>query len=106
QQGIELGKALEHLLRAIDHPDDLTAPLDVDLLPRLELADVDLDRRSRRLGTLAWCPAPQERPRHSDRSHPSNDAGRTDQEPAFLLIDLALFCHRSPRLAHSQTCEL
>src|SRR5215471_7555831 len=89
QQGIELGKALEHLRRAIDHPDDLTAPLDVDLLPRLELADVDLDRRPRRLGALARRPAPQEWDRGRDRSDPANDAGRTDQEPALSRIDLA-----------------
>ena len=32
---------------------DLAAPLDVDLLAGLELADVDLDRRARRLRALA-----------------------------------------------------
>src|SRR5207253_9700629 len=50
---IELRQIGEHLRRAPDEPDDFAAPFDVDFLSRLDLADVDLDRRAGRLRTLA-----------------------------------------------------
>jgi hypothetical protein len=41
---------LASILGAVDHPHHFAPPLDVDLLSELELADIDLHRRARRLG--------------------------------------------------------
>ena len=53
EPGIELGQRREHRRRAVEHPAHLAAPLDGDDLARLDLADVDLDRRAGGLGALA-----------------------------------------------------
>src|SRR5205085_11478449 len=50
---IELRQIGKHLRRAMNHPDHLAAPFDVDSLARLELGDIDVDRRSGGFRSLA-----------------------------------------------------
>ena len=66
---------------------DLAAPLDVDLLARLDLADVDFDRRAGRLRALAREERHHERRRRRHAADAADDARRADQEAALALVD-------------------
>ena len=72
---------------------DLAAPFDVDLLAGLELADVDFDRRARRLGALAGPHAHAERHRGRDRADGADRRRGADQEPALSLVHASRIAH-------------
>ena len=65
---------------------DLAAPLDVDLLAGLDLADVDLDRRAGRLGALAREERHHERRRRRGDADAADHARRADQEAALPVV--------------------
>ena len=89
----ELRKRREHVGRALHDPAHLAAPLDVDLLARLELADVDLDRGAGRFRALAREERHHERHGCRDRADPAHDAGRADQEASLPLVHRCFGCH-------------
>ena len=79
---------------------DLAAPLDVDLLPGLDLADVDFDRRAGRLRALARPERHDERGRRRPTAPmpPTTDGG-ADQEAALVLVDYRFGRHPCLSLA-------
>ena len=87
---IKLRQGIEHVLGAIDDPDRLAAPLDGHHLTRLELGDVDLDRRTGGLGSLRWQHAGHERHERCDRADPqrlqSETTRRRRPQSTFSLI--------------------
>ncbi len=74
------------LVGAVDDPDRLAAPGDRHHVAGLETADVDLDRRTRRLGLFRWCKRTN---KGYDSGHASNATcyGRRYQPGTAAAVD-------------------
>jgi len=92
QLGLDLGQGIHHFLGAIDHPHRLAAPFHVQQHARLDLADIDLDRRTGCLGPLAREHAQHKGHRSHDCRRPTDYGGGRNQEPPFVAIH-CLFTH-------------